>query len=167
MWRKRQQEKRKRAASPLASAQLAGEVIATSVSTTSREPEPGSALIGNSVVVKGQIYSREDLHVDGEVDGRIELQEHRLTVGPHGKVQASIKAREVVVVGTVHGNVEAAEKFDIRKEAKLVGDIKTARIAVEDGAYLKGSVDIPKPEDSRSAPPPQSRGDTREAAPGP
>src|SRR5579863_2806153 len=106
----------------------------------------GSAVIGKSVMIKGQIFSREDLTIDGEIDGAVELQEHRLTVGPHGKLQAGVKAREIVVLGTIHGNVEASDKIDIRKDAKLVGDIKTARIVIEDGAYFKGSIDIARPE---------------------
>jgi len=97
-------------------------------------------------MIRGQIFSREDLTIDGEVDGSVELQEHRLTVGPHGKLQAGVKAREIVVLGTIHGNVEASDKIDIRKDAKLVGDIKTARIVIEDGAYFKGSIDIARPE---------------------
>ncbi len=108
--------------------------------------QTGSATIGKAVMVKGQIFSREDLIIDGEVEGTVELQEHRLTVGPNGKVQAGIKAREIVVLGAIHGNVEAADKIDIRKDAKLVGDIKAARIVIEDGAYFKGSIDIVKPE---------------------
>jgi cytoskeletal protein CcmA (bactofilin family) len=104
-----------------------------------------SAVLGKSVIVKGQIFSREDLTIDGEVEGTVELQEHRLTVGANGKVMASIKAREIVVLGTVHGNVEASDKIDIRKDAKLVGDIKTARIVIEDGAYFKGNIDIQRP----------------------
>ncbi len=101
------------------------------------------------MVIKGQIFGREDVYVDGEVEGTIELLEHRLTIGAHGKVHAGIKAREVVIVGTVHGNIEATDKIDIRKDAKLVGDIRTARIVIEDGAYFKGSIDIQKPEVSR------------------
>jgi cytoskeletal protein CcmA (bactofilin family) len=113
------------------------------------EPElrSGTAVIGKSVVVKGQIFSKEDLLIDGEVEGgTIEAQEHRLTIGPNGKVNAAMKAREIVIVGTVHGNVEASDKIDIRKDARLVGDIKTARIVIEDGAYFKGSIDIQKVE---------------------
>ena len=106
----------------------------------------GSATIGKAVMVKGQIYSREDLVIDGEVEGTVELQEHRLTVGPNGKVQASVKAREIIVLGAIQGNVDASDKIDIRKDAKLVGDIKAARIVIEDGAYFKGSIDIVKPE---------------------
>ncbi len=120
-------------------------------------PRGGSAVLGKSVIVKGQIFSREDLTIDGEVEGTVELQEHRLTVGPNGKVIAGIKAREVVVLGTIHGNVETTDKIDIRKDAKLLGDIKTARVVIEDGAYFKGNIDIvraevPKPQ---AAPKPQ------------
>jgi cytoskeletal protein CcmA (bactofilin family) len=112
----------------------------------------GSAVIGKSVMIKGQIFSREDLTIDGEVEGSVELQEHRLTVGPHGKVQAGVKAHEIIVLGTIHGNVDAADRIEIRKDARLVGDIKTARIVIEDGAYFKGSIDIQRPEVSRAAP---------------
>ncbi|HYP09287.1 MAG TPA: polymer-forming cytoskeletal protein [Bryobacteraceae bacterium] len=108
-------------------------------------PAPaGSATIGKAVMIKGQIFSREDLVIDGEVEGTVEAQEHRVTVGPNGKVQAGVKAREIVVLGSIHGNVEATDKIDIRKDARLVGDIKTARIVIEDGAYFKGSIDIVK-----------------------
>src|SRR5580698_9083468 len=117
-----------------------------------------TAVLGKSVIVKGQIFSREDLTIDGEVEGTVELQEHRLTIGPNGKVRASVKARELVVLGTIHGNVETSDKIDIRKEAKLVGDIKTARIVIEDGAYFKGNIDIVRPEAAaRPAAPAQAK----------
>ena len=114
-------------------------------------PRTGNAVLGKSVMVKGQILSREDLTIDGEVEGTIEMQEHRLTIGPNGKVRASVKAREVIVLGTLHGNVETGDRIDIRKEAKLVGDIRTARIVIEDGAYFKGNVDIVRAEVPRPA----------------
>lgn len=106
----------------------------------------GAATIGKAVMVKGQIFSREDLVIDGEVEGTVEAQEHRVTVGPNGKVHAGVKAREIVVQGSIQGNVEAADKIDIKKDARLVGDIKTARIVIEDGAYFKGSIDITRSE---------------------
>ena len=87
-------------------------------------PEPargGVAILGKSVILKGQIYGREDVTIDGEVEGTVELQEHRLTVGPTGKVVATIKAREIVVLGTVQGNIETREKIEIRKDAKVSG----------------------------------------------
>lgn len=105
----------------------------------------GSAALGKNVTVKGQIFAREDLTIDGEVEGTVECHEHRLTIGPNARVQAGLKAREIVIQGSIQGNVDATDKIDIKKEAKLVGDIKTSRIVIEDGAYFKGSIDISKP----------------------
>ena len=84
-------------------------------------PEPargGAAILGKSVILKGQIYGREDVTIDGEVEGTVELQEHRLTVGPTGKVVATIKAREIVVLGTVQGNIETREKIGLANSGK-------------------------------------------------
>jgi cytoskeletal protein CcmA (bactofilin family) len=119
-------------------------------STPYRMPEPesrgGTATVGKSVKIIGQIYTKEDLYVDGDVEGTIESLENKVTIGPNGRVQASIKAREVIILGQVQGNVETSDKVDLRKDAKLVGDITTARISIEDGAIFKGSIDIRKPE---------------------
>jgi len=101
----------------------------------------------------GQIFTKEDLNVDGDVEGTIESAESKVTIGATGRVQASVKAREVVILGQVQGNVEATDKVDIRREAKLVGDITTARISIEDGALFKGSIDIRKPEPKSAATP--------------
>ncbi len=95
--------------------------------------------------IKGDISTREELLVDGEVEGTLESHS-LLTVGPHGKVRADIKAREVVIFGSVKGNIEVAEKIAIRGEGSLVGNIKTAGISIDDGAYFKGSIDIVRPE---------------------
>jgi cytoskeletal protein CcmA (bactofilin family) len=172
MWNRRKEEEfvPKSLSVPPTSSELAKEGIPMST-LPGRLNEPQldsrghSAVLGKSVIVKGQIFSREDLTIDGEVEGTVECQEHRLTVGPNGKVKASVKAREVVVLGTIHGDVETSDKIDIRKDAKLVGDIKTARIGIEDGAYFKGNIDIirpdtrpaaavPKPQAVPSTPPP-------------
>lgn len=119
---------------------------------TRTEPARGGvAILGKSVILKGQIYGREDVTIDGEVEGTVELQEHRLTVGPTGKVVATIKAREIVVLGTVQGNIETREKIEIRKDAKVIGDIRTARIVIEDGAFFKGSIDIVRAEAPKPA----------------
>jgi cytoskeletal protein CcmA (bactofilin family) len=151
MWNKKKDEEQPQRQAAVPPAPVQQPQGATSMSMPARFDPPtpvssSSATIGKAVMVKGQIYSREDLWIDGEVEGTVELQEHRLTVGPNGKVQASVKAREIIVLGTIHGNVDAADKIDIRKDAKLVGDIKAARIVIEDGAYFKGSIDIVKPE---------------------
>jgi cytoskeletal protein CcmA (bactofilin family) len=116
----------------------------------------GSAALGKNVTVKGQIFAREDLTIDGEVEGTVECHDHRLTIGPNARVQAGLKAREIIIQGSIQGNVEAADKIDIRKEAKLVGDIKTSRIVIEDGAYFKGSIDISKAAPNKTAAPPIS-----------
>jgi cytoskeletal protein CcmA (bactofilin family) len=118
-------------------------------STPYRTPETdsrNSATIGKAVRVVGQIFTKEDLYVDGDVEGTIESQENKVTIGPNGRVQASIKAREVIILGQVQGNVETSDKVDLRKDAKLVGDITTSRISIEDGALFKGSIDIKKAE---------------------
>ena len=128
--------------------------MSTTPTPRNYEPTPvtsGSATIGKAVMVKGQIFSREDLYIDGDVEGNVELAEHRLTVGPNGKVKAGVKAREIVVLGNIQGNVEATDKVEIRKEARLTGDIKTARIVIEDGAYFKGGIDIVRTEVRPSA----------------
>jgi cytoskeletal protein CcmA (bactofilin family) len=121
-----------------------------------------AATIGKAVKIIGQIFSKEDLNVDGDVEGTIECQDNKLTIGPNGKLQAAVRAREVVVLGQIKGNVEATDRIDIRKDARLVGDIKTARIVIEDGAYFKGSIDIVKPDSKPagqqpSAPPTSQR----------
>jgi cytoskeletal protein CcmA (bactofilin family) len=109
-----------------------------------------AASIGKAVKFVGQIFSKEDLFIDGDIEGTVEAMEHKLTIGPNGTVHATIKAREVVALGTIQGNVEAADRIEIRKDAKLVGDIRTARIIIEDGAYFKGSIDIVKPEPAKT-----------------
>ena len=161
MWTRRKEEElpAARPSSPVpTSADLSREGIPISTAPTRvAEPGGGPAAVGKSVIVKGQIFSREDLYVDGEVEGTIEVQEHRLTVGPNGKVQANVKAKEIIVQGTVHGNMEAGDKIDIRKEAKLVGDLRTTRIVIEDGAYFKGSIDIIRTEIAKAAAAPALR----------
>ena len=104
-----------------------------------------TAAIGASMNIKGEIRTREELFVDGEVEGLLESHS-LLTVGPNGKVKANIKAREVIVFGSVKGNVDVTEKIAIRDKGSLIGDIKTAGISIDDGAYFKGSIDIIRPE---------------------
>ena len=88
------------------------------------------AVIGPGMTIKGEVHSQEDLYVDGDVEGALELKEHCLTVGPNGKTHSSIRAREVVVLGSVQGNVEARDKIAIRKNGRLVGDIKLSLIHI-------------------------------------
>lgn len=104
------------------------------------------ATIGKSVVVKGELSGSEDLVVDGSVEGSISLRGQSLTVGPNGRVKANIEARNVILHGRVDGDVHATERVELRKTASLSGDISTARISIEDGAFFKGTIDIQKPE---------------------
>jgi cytoskeletal protein CcmA (bactofilin family) len=106
------------------------------------------AVIGASMEIKGEIRSREELMVEGDVEGVIESQSS-VTIGPNGKVKANIRAREVAVYGSVRGNIEVVEKIAIRDKGSLIGDIKTAGISIDDGAYFKGSIDIVRPEPQR------------------
>jgi cytoskeletal protein CcmA (bactofilin family) len=160
MWnRKKDEERAQRAAQtplPREPDQSPKEVQSvSSMPSRSFDPQPqnagGSATIGKAVKVKGQIFSREDLVIDGEIEGTVESNDHRLTIGPNGKVSAGVKAREIIVLGSIQGNVEASDRIEIRKDARLVGDIKTSRIVIEDGAYFKGSIDITR-EDRKAAP---------------
>jgi cytoskeletal protein CcmA (bactofilin family) len=100
------------------------------------------AQIGKSVVVKGELSGSEDLYVDGQVEGSIALKNNSLTVGPHGQIKASVEAKGIVVQGKLEGNVIATDRVDLRKSAIVTGDITTQRISIEEGAYLKGKVDI-------------------------
>ena len=102
------------------------------------------AHIGKSVLVKGELSGSEDLYLDGEVEGSIELKDHSLVVGPHGRVRANINARDITVHGKVDGNVKGTERVELKKSAVLVGDIFTQRIIIEDGAFFKGAIDIQK-----------------------
>jgi cytoskeletal protein CcmA (bactofilin family) len=117
-------------------------------------PDPesrGATPIGKAVKIVGQIFTKEDLDIDGDVEGTIDSPDNKITVGPTGRVQAGIRARDVIILGQVQGNVEASNKVEIRKSAKLVGDIVTSRISIEDGAVFKGSIDIRKPEGGQLA----------------
>jgi cytoskeletal protein CcmA (bactofilin family) len=105
------------------------------------------ARLGSSLHVKGEISGNEDLLIDGTVEGLITLDERKLTVGASAKVTADIIAREVVVYGTVKGNLRAKDRIEIKKDGSVNGDLTTARIMIEDGAYFKGSIEIDKAAD--------------------
>jgi cytoskeletal protein CcmA (bactofilin family) len=100
------------------------------------------ATIGRSLVIKGEVTGGESLYIDGRIEGSITVSEHRVTVGRNGSVAANISAREVVIMGKVQGNIQCGDRLDIRGEGSLTGDVITQRISVEDGAILKGSVQV-------------------------
>jgi cytoskeletal protein CcmA (bactofilin family) len=104
------------------------------------------ATIGRTLVIKGELSGSESLFIDGVVEGTISFPENRVTIGRSGKVTANINAKEVVIMGKVQGNVECADRLDIRGDGLLAGDVITHRISVEEGAILKGGIEVRTPE---------------------
>ncbi len=100
------------------------------------------ATIGRTLVIKGEISGSEALYIDGRIEGKINLPDNRVTIGRNSTVQANITAREVVVMGKVNGNIECTDRVDIRSEGCVTGDVTTVRISVEDGAVMKGGIEV-------------------------
>ena len=98
--------------------------------------------IGKSVVIKGELNGSEDLTIEGQVEGKIELRQNVLTIGPNGRIKAQVFAKSVVVLGEVTGNVTASEKVDIRDNGSVDGDIAAPRVAIAEGAHFRGSIDM-------------------------
>jgi cytoskeletal protein CcmA (bactofilin family) len=106
------------------------------------------ACMGSTIVVKGEISSDEDLQIDGKVEGNISLRGHRLTVGRTANLNSEITAREVIVYGNASGNLRARDRVEIKRDGQVIGDITTARISIEDGAYFKGHIEIERTQSS-------------------
>jgi|SRR5215813_259151 len=102
----------------------------------------GFAHVGKSIVIKGDISGGEDIYIDGQVEGSIQLLGNSLTVGPNGRVHASVAAKNVTVGGSLDGNIQASERTEMRKSAVVNGDVQTRRIAIEEGAFFKGKLEI-------------------------
>lgn len=117
---------------------------ATSASArnTSNQPARSHSCLGANLEIKGKISGDEDLQIDGNVEGTVELKGHRLIVGRTGKLSSEVYAREVIVNGNLTGNVHASDRVEIKKDGSVTGDVTTARISVEDGAFLKGRIEI-------------------------
>src|ERR1700733_12312252 len=108
-------------------------------------PKTGEfAHIGKSVTINGELSGSENLYVDGNVEGKIELRDYTLTIGPSGRVKATITAKAVVIHGKLDGAINASDRVDLRKSAVVTSDVTTQRISIEEGAFLKGKVDIQK-----------------------
>ena len=98
--------------------------------------------IGKSVVIKGELSGSEDLTIEGNVEGKIELRDNTLTIGPNGKIRAEVFAKQVIVLGEVTGNVTASEKVDIRDNGSVDGDVTAPRVAIAEGAHFRGAIDM-------------------------
>ena len=105
-------------------------------------PVRGGARLGASIQIKGEVTGTEDLQIDGIVNGPIRLQGHELTVGPAAQLNSEIHAGDIVAFGKITGNVHARGRVDIKKDGSITGDISSARISIEDGAYFKGRIEI-------------------------
>jgi cytoskeletal protein CcmA (bactofilin family) len=171
MWKARPEEKPSGSAAPALSTTNTNTPTATAASTGNAATPAAAAAarpafvpqrpaenfraevahIGKSVLIKGELSGSEDLYLDGEVEGSVDLKQHSLTVGPHGRIRANIRAREVIVHGKVDGNIAGDEKVELKKSAVLTGDITTQRIMIEDGAFFKGAIDLQKEGKPHSA----------------
>jgi cytoskeletal protein CcmA (bactofilin family) len=135
MWSDRKQHEDSRSTPSFGRTEGAGAGVAV-------ESRGGTAVIGKGMVIKGQIRSGENMHVAGEIDGSLHLSGYDLTVTAESKVRADVVAREVDIAGTIQGNVDATRKITVRKGGKLIGDLRTPGIVIEDGAYFKGNIEI-------------------------
>src|SRR5450755_2219256 len=132
-------------------------IVSRPASTSVATPQE-QATLGKSLVIKGEVTGSESLYIDGRVEGSINLPGNRVTVGRNGVVSANISAREIVILGKVRGNMTASDRFDIRSEGSLTGDIVAQRVSIEEGAYFKGGIDIRKAGQ-------KPNGDAKEASP--
>ena len=119
------------------------------LSTTTTRPPVSGAHIGSSVLIKGELSGREDLYLDGEVEGTIELRECNFTVGPNGRVRGNVHVKSVIVQGKINGDISASQRVELRNSAAVTGNIATERILVEEGAIFKGKLETG--EKARSA----------------
>jgi cytoskeletal protein CcmA (bactofilin family) len=117
---------------------------------TAEVVQPSGGVVTSSLVIKGEIRGREDLYIDGEVQGTIHLADGRVTIGPHGKVSADVDAHEIVVRGKIKGTLRARDRVEVGRTGEIRGDISTHRIAIEEGAQVHSKVEITRAEDSKS-----------------
>lgn len=159
MWKARPEDNRP-TLNPSPTAQPASAPVAASAPAVSTPPKETSkpaethradvGHIGKSVVIRGELTGNEDLYLDGEVEGTINLRDHKLVIGPNGKIKANITARDVVVHGRVEGNINTSERVELKRACTLIGDVATQRIAIEDGAFFKGAIDVKESKEART-----------------
>jgi cytoskeletal protein CcmA (bactofilin family) len=150
MWKRDEAAKPSTPVSPGAPAQPATTPLAAEaaphrpVTEPQRGQERSTVNIGKSVVIKGELNGSEDLTIEGQVEGKIELRQSVLTIGPNGRIKAQVFAKSVIILGEVTGNVTASEKVDIRDNGSVDGDITSPRVAIAEGAHFRGSIDMQK-----------------------
>ena len=144
MW-KREEPVRPSPPSPPASvppAPVAAAPVPFTPQVESVRQEKVAVNIGKSVIIKGELSGSEDLTIEGQVEGKIELRQNLLTIGPNAKIKAQVFAKTVVVEGHVHGNISAGERIDIRDKGVVEGNLAAPRVAIADGAHFRGSIDM-------------------------
>ena len=156
--------KREEAAKPVASTQAGGTTSSARAGTppVARSGDREVVTIGKSIIIKGELSGSEDLTIEGQVEGKVELKQHVLTIGSHGRIRAQIFAKSVVVLGEVLGNIKASEKVAIRDNGTVEGDIVAPRVAIAEGARFRGGIDMQQSQGARSKsdqrePPPEAR----------
>ena len=107
--------------------------------------------IGKSVIIKGELSGSVNLTIEGQVEGKIELRQHVLTIGPNSKIKAQIFAKSVVVMGEIHGNITATDRVNIRETGSVDGDVTAPRVAIAEGAHFRGSIDMQRSQAPTSA----------------
>jgi cytoskeletal protein CcmA (bactofilin family) len=131
-------------------------IKSSSIAEPTRGMERTTVNIGKSVVIKGELSGSEDLTIEGQVEGKIELRQNVLTIGPNGRIKAQVFAKSIVILGEVTGNVTATEKVDIRDNGSVDGDIAAPRVAIAEGAHFRGSIDMQKSGSSAKAAEPKA-----------
>jgi cytoskeletal protein CcmA (bactofilin family) len=136
---------------PTAVARVDAAPVSTAHSSSSVTAPGRAANIGTSLFIKGEVSGSEDLTVEGHVEGKIDLKDHKLTIAQSGRVSAEIHAKTVTIVGELNGNVHADERVEIAETGRLVGDLCAPRIVISDGAQFRGSVDMGRTPGTREA----------------
>jgi cytoskeletal protein CcmA (bactofilin family) len=150
MWRKPEDTRPASPAGEAPPAPRAEQQTRSVAGLTAEVVQPSGGVVTSTLVIKGEIRGREDLYIDGEVQGTIHLTEGRVTVGPHGKVSADVDAHEILVRGKVKGTLRARDRVEVGRTGEIRGDISTHRIAIEEGAQVHSKVEITRAEDSKS-----------------
>lgn len=137
------------ASSPVSASVPAPTQAAPPSNVSPRQATEPAGHLTSSVVIKGEISGREDLFIDGEVQGKIRLEDGRVTIGPNGRVSADVQAREIVVRGNLKGNLNGRDRVQIGPTGKAAGDIVTRLISIEEGAEVHGRVEIVRQDETR------------------
>lgn len=157
MWRKPEDSNTKpvspAAEVPQAPARVEPPPVRTVAGLTAEVVQPSGGVVTSTLLIKGEIYGKEDLYIDGEVQGTIRLTEGRVTVGPHGKISANVDAREVIVRGKVKGAVNGRDRVEVGRTGEIRGDILTSRLSIEEGAQMHSKVEITRASSTQNARP--------------